>query len=187
MRVALFLSLFACLAVSNLSAGVVWYDLTQLGPHEYHYDYILTGLTFSVNQELDVRFDPTVFESLSNATAGAGFYLVPCCQPNNPSGAFGDYEIIALSAIASPPGAFGVDVSVPGFEPPAAQPFFINQLDPDGKVLYNITAGFTVADPADQSSESPEPASGHVIGMGLLVGVTWWATRRRLRSAVRST
>lgn len=186
MRVALLFLLCACLAVSNLSAGVVWYDLTALSPHEYYYDYILTGLTFSANQELDIRFDPTLFGTLSNATAGSGFSLVSL-QPNNPPGAFGDYEIIALTDIASPSGVFGVDVSVPGSEPPGVQPFFINQLDANGNILYNVTAGFTAPDPSGQLSESPEPASGHVIGMGLLVGVAWWVTRRRLRSAVRRT
>jgi hypothetical protein len=157
------------------------YNLTALGPQDYEYNYVLTGLLFSANQELDIRFDPTVFGTLSNAQAGSGFSLVPCCQPNNPLGAFGDYEIVALSDIASPSGAFSVDVSVLGSVQPGVQPFFINQLDANGNLLFNITAGLTVPDPA------PEPASGRLIGMGLLVGVVWWAARRQLRSAVRRT
>ena len=181
MRVAFLFLLCVCLAASNLSAGTVEYLVTALGPHDYHYVYLLTGLTFLQNQELDIRFDPTVFGTLSNASAGSGFFLIPCCQPNNPPGAFGDYAIQALTNVTSPSGTFSVDVSVPSSTYPGAQPFFINQLDADGNYLFNVRAGFTELDPPDPA---PEPGNRSIIGMGLLAGVVWWAARRRLRSAV---
>ena len=182
MRVALLFLLCVCLAVSNLSAGTVQYTVTALGPNDYHYVYLLNGLTFLQNQELDIRFDPTVFGTLSNASAGSGFFLIPCCQPNNPPGVYGDYAIQALTTITSPPGTFSVDASVPSSANPGSQPFFINQLDANGNLLYNVTAGFTELDPPDPA---PEPANRGVIGIGLLAGVAWWAARQRLRSAVR--
>jgi hypothetical protein len=181
MRVALLFLVCVCLAASNLSAGTVQYLVTAVGPHDYHYVYLLNGLTFLQNQELDIRFDPTVFGSLSNASAGSGFSLIPCCQPNNPPGAFGDYAIQALSDTTSPSGTFSVDAFVPSSAYPGTQPFYINQLDAGGNYLYNVTAGFTELDPPDPS---PEPANRGVIGMGLLIGVAWWTGRRRLRSAL---
>ena len=182
MRLVRLFVLYAGFAVSTCTAGVVEYSVTPLSPHYYRYDYLLNGLSLLANQELDIRFDPTLFGSLSNAIAGSGFYLVPCCQPNNPLGAFGDYAIVALTGLSSPSGPFSVEVFVPTSAYPGPQPFFVNQLDAGGNLLFNVTAGYTVVDPP---VGTPEPANARIVAAGLLVGLAWCWARRRLRCIVR--
>ena len=178
MRVILLFQLCLCFVATNLSATVIEYGLTPLGPHSYHYDYFVSTVSFSADQELDIRFDPTIFGSISNATAGPGFFLVPCCQPNNPPGTAGDYAIIALSNILSPTGSFGVDVTVLGSAVPGPQPFFINQLDAQFNILFRVSAGVTVADPPPAPTTVPEPASYLLIALAMLVGCTTWSTHQ---------
>uniref|UniRef100_Q01TD1 PEP-CTERM protein-sorting domain-containing protein n=1 Tax=Solibacter usitatus (strain Ellin6076) TaxID=234267 RepID=Q01TD1_SOLUE len=186
MRIALLFPLCACLSVSILSAGTVGFSVSTLGPNTFHYNYNLTGFPFQANQELDIRFDPTIFEILSNPVAGSGFFLIPCCQPNNPPGAFGDYAILALSNISSPTGTFGVDVTMIGSAQPGTQPYFLNQLDANGDILFNIAAGFTGESQAS-GSDAPEPSTGGVFAFVLIAGMAAWAVRRRLNLVVRGS
>jgi len=166
--------------ISTLSAGTIGSSVTPLGPNAYHYDYFLTGFPFLANEELDIRFDSSIFGSLSNAVAGPGFFVIPCCQPNNPPGAFGDYEIFALANIPTPTGPFGVDVTLlPGASLPLTQPFFLNQLDANGVILFSVSAGFT--QPGMSAPDPvPEPSNGAVLALVALAGLSWW-TYRRLR------
>jgi hypothetical protein len=184
MRVALLFLLCACVLIPNLSAGTIGYSVTALGPSTYHYDYLLSGVPFVANEELDIRFDPTIFASLSNGVAGNGFLFIPCCQPNNPPGVFGDYEIIALSNISMPTGSFGVDVTVfAGASLPGSQPFFLNQLDSNGVILFNISAGFTEAGRSAPDA-APEPSAASLLAIGLLAGASWGAFRKFRRPRV---
>src|SRR5260370_24983039 len=140
MRVSILFPLCACLSISILSAGTVEFSVIPTGPNAFHYDYTLTGFPFLVNQELDIRFDPTIFASLANPTAGPGFFVIPCCQPNNPPGVFGDYAILALSNIATPTGVFGVALVVSGSAQPGSQPFFLHHFDPHRTLLFHLAA-----------------------------------------------
>jgi hypothetical protein len=184
MRLAILFLLCACLSISILSAGTVEFSVIQVGANTYHYDYVLTGFPFLVNQELDIRFDPTIFASLANPTAGAGFFVIPCCQPNNPPGVFGDYAILALSDIATPTGVFGIDAVMIGSAQPGSQPFFLNQLDANGNILFNIQAGFTGTS-RTAGQETPEPSNSHIFALVLIAGMAWWALRRCLRLRTR--
>jgi hypothetical protein len=186
MRVAILFPLCACLSISILSGSTVGFSVTQVGSNTFHYDYTLTGFPFLVNQELDIRFDPTIFASLANPTAGTGFFVIPCCQPNNPPGVFGDYAILALSNIATPTGVFGVDAVVIGSAQPGTQPFFLNQLDANGNILFNVAAGFTGQSQAP-GDPTPEPSNGHIFALAMIAGLAWWAVRRRLHLKARET
>ncbi len=187
MRVAILFPLCACLSISILSGGTVEFSVIPTGPNAFHYDYTLTGFPLLVNQELDIRFDPTIFASLANPTAGAGFFVIPCCQPNNPPGVFGDYAILALSNIATPTGVFGVDVVMIGSAQPGSQPFFLNQLDANGNILFNVAAGFTGSSQTAGTSTTPEPSNGQVFALALIAGMACWALRRRLQLKARET
>jgi hypothetical protein len=157
-----------------------------VGPNTFHYNYNLTGFSFQANQELDIRFDPTIFAILENPTAGSGFFLIPCCQPNNPPGAFGDYAILALSDITNPTGVFGLDVVMVGSAQPGSQPYFINQLDGNGDILFNIAAGYT-GENQSAGQPTPEPSNGSILALALIAGMAWWPVRQRLRLRARRT
>jgi len=119
-----------------------------LGLMSFRLTYTVHDLTFLTNQELDIRFDPSVYKGIANGAAPPGFDVL-LIQPDNPPGTFGDFSALAL--VPNPPlGTFIVDVF--SVARPSGQSFSINQLDEDGTLLNTITSGVTV-------SAVPEPST----------------------------
>jgi len=180
MRVAFWLPVWAVLIATNMSAGVVEYSATDLSTNLFRYDYLVSGMTFEANQQyqqLDIRFDPTLYSALSNPQVPGGFTTL-LLQPNNPPGIFGDFVIMPLTGDLSQIGHFSADVVSIGHGPLGPQPFFINQFDANGNYLFTLEAGFTVPDPA-----VPEPVVFPLVGIALLAGSAWWHIRKRTVSA----
>src|SRR4051794_12909203 len=94
-RVLGMLTLATALCAGSLSAANVSFQITNLGHNQYQLSYAVSDIQFEVNQELDIRFDPSLYGTLSNGIAPAGFDLL-LLQPNNPPGVFGDYSAMAL-------------------------------------------------------------------------------------------
>jgi hypothetical protein len=171
-RVALMM--LACQGFSTgLHATTVTVIFNQLGPNLFRYTYTLTGTTLLANQEFDVQFDPTVYQSLANGKASSDFNLV-LLQPNNPPGAPGDYSALAKVNNPSLAVPFSVDVATLGGTPPAAsgQFFLIEQFNAQGQLVSQIGSGFT-------TSAVPEPTSAALIGAAVLLAGCWIARRRR--------
>lgn len=159
---------FSALMIANyLSAAVIPADLSTVGTNGlgetvYRYTYNLEGFSLQLNQELDIRFDAAIFKELLNGVAPAGFDLL-LFQPGSPSGAPGDYSLLAL--IDNPPmaGIFSVDFILFGGSPPAAQQYFVNQYDDSGNFLNTVSSGQTAV---------PEPGTlwlvSGLIGAGLM-------------------
>jgi hypothetical protein len=114
----------------------------------------LSNIVLLQNQSFDIRFDPTRYGALSNGIASPGFDLV-ILQPNNPPGAFGDYDAMALTDNPPVGGPFRVDFVWLGPGQPGSQPFLINQFDANGNFEAVIAQGVTV--PAAQVI--PEPGT----------------------------
>src|SRR5215475_1194613 len=76
MRATLTLPLLVVSAALTLQAGpIVQYQVTTVGTTstgktQYRYNYQFSGFTPFVNEEIDIRFDPTLFDELFNGVAG---------------------------------------------------------------------------------------------------------------------
>jgi hypothetical protein len=163
-----------------LSAGTIQFQVTPLGGNLFQYNYSLSGITFQANEELDIRFDPSLYSNLSNGVAPSGF-SVGLLQPNNPPGVFGDYSALALVNNPSTAGPFSVRVMFSGQGQPGSQPFFLNLFDPNGAFIASAGAGNTSA-----VGSVPEPASFTMsVFAFLLLAALWMARRRPLKQAVR--
>jgi hypothetical protein len=174
-RIVGMLLLLAAVSTGRLAAANVAFDITSLGTNHYRYSYVVSGIQFQVNQELDIRFDPALYGTLSNGVAPAGFDLL-LLQPNNPPGVSGDYSALSLVNNPSLSGTFSVEVVFLGNGTPGAQPFFINQLDANGSLLSVVTSGNSSS---AAGGSVPEPAGWTLAGAGFLLGGLWRAVRRR--------
>jgi hypothetical protein len=157
-RPLLLLAVAIALSAGSLTAGTIWSTTTSLGGNSYRNDY---SFNFSLlqNQEVDIRFDPALYSGLNNGTANSDFRL-SLLQPGNPSGAFGDYSILALIDNPSLVGPFSVEFMFLGAGLPGAQPYFVHQFDPTGhNIIGTLESGNT----------APEPASWLLAGVGLFV------------------
>jgi hypothetical protein len=162
-----------CFAAVDLGASAIQYQFTPLPtPGQYRYVYFLNTLavTLVAREELDLQFDSNVYSSVSNAVAGSDFQALTL-PPDNPPGAFGDYILLALVDNPSLAGPFSVDVTLKGSAIPGQQPFLLNQLDQNGKVISNIGSGVTTqaGTPQGGSTESPEPRTIWTCVAGLLL------------------
>ena len=162
------------IASSVGSAATVNFDITSLGGNEYRYSYSFTGFTLAENEEIDIRFNPALFGTLSNGVAPPDFDLL-VLQPNNPPGAFGDYSLLALVDDPSMDGSFTIDVVYLGAGTPGAQPYSINQYDATGALTSTTPGGVTV-----NASAIPEPATSALVG-GALLAVCLIRIRRSRR------
>jgi hypothetical protein len=164
-------------SATALSAGTITYQFTNVGPNNYQYTYLINGFNLTANQEIYIPFDPAVYLSLSNGTAGSDFSLV-VLQPNDPMGAPGVYSALATVDNPSLAGPFSVDVSfIGGSGQGASQPFAINQWRADGSSFYEIASGLTSA--VSPGSNVPEPATGLLVGVLALLPVGLRFARRR--------
>jgi len=159
MRILFSVPLWAGFFASSLAGITVDFQISNLGSNSFRYTYLVSGYSFLTNQELDIRFNPALYGTLSNGAAGGGFNLV-LLQPNNPPGAFGDYSALALVDNPSLAGPFRVDVTFLGSGQPGSQPFFVNQFDASHNLVGQIASGVTGL---------PEPASFWLAGLGALL------------------
>ena len=178
------LSLYLCaafLAAGTLAGASIQFEATQIGTtgggdRVFQYSYFVDG-TFSVNQELDIRFDPALYRDLSNAVAEPGFDVL-LFQPNNPPGSFGDFSALALVNNPSLAQPFRVDVTYLGSGQPGAQPFFINTFNSNGQIIGS-ESGFTT--PPSGDAVVPEPGTRELSGVALIVVCAYLLTLRRAR------
>jgi hypothetical protein len=157
------------LAVNLLVAGIT-FEVTDLGLDSsgdplFRYTYVLSGLPLTQFTEVDLRFDPDLYGTLSNPVAPAD-YDVLVLQPNNPPGVPGDYKPLSLVPNPTQAGLFSVDFTFFGPGPPGSQPFFINQYDPNFMLINSVGPSFTTpANPA----VVPEPGTLLLVGAALLI------------------
>jgi hypothetical protein len=174
MRKLCYVMLWAVILRVNLSAETIQFQVTNLAPNVFRYDYFLSGIAFQANEELDIRFDKALYGTLSNGVANSDFNVL-LLQPNNPLGTFGDYSAIAQLDNPSLAGPFSVDFTFLGPGQPGAQPFFLHHLDSNEKVIDTIASGSTEL----VQSAVPEPSS---VSFGLLalimIGRLPWVRRR---------
>jgi len=177
------LFIIGALLTFNLCADSIEYQISPTStPGLYEFDYILTGLTFSQGDELDISFDPTIYGCLGgdpstpgcgSATASSDFtYMVN--QPDNPAGAPGDFYLIANISNPSLAGTFSVDFEYAAGISAAdagdgSQPWTVYDFPADGSLTVT-DSGMTV----------PEPANASLSAVTLLV-LGAFALRRRLR------
>jgi len=145
-----------------------------LGGNNFRYTYDFTSLSLQANQEVDIRFSPTLYSTLTNGIAGANFSLA-VFQPNNPPGSFGDYAALALINNPSLTGPFRVDFTFLGTGTPGSQPFVINQYDAGGNFLSIVDSGSTAA----PGGPVPEPATWLLGAAGLIFAAIAKSARRR--------
>jgi hypothetical protein len=184
MRIKFWLLLWAGLFATNLSAATIQFQVSNLGGTTFRFNYVPSGFAFQVNQDLDIRFNPALYGTLSNAVVGGGFSAL-LLQPDNPPGSFGDYIALALVNNPSLAGPFSVDVIFKGSGTPGVQPFVINQFDPSGNFVSTITSGLTT--PLGGPASVPEPGSFSLGVLAMIVGGTLWTVRRRARQRCRLT
>jgi hypothetical protein len=183
MRIRFWLPLWIGLFATNLHAAAIQFQVTPLGGAAFRYTYSLSGFTFlvnqNVNQDVDIRFDPALYGTLSNGVVGSGFSLL-LLQPDNPPGTFGDY--IALAQVNNPSlaGPFSVDFMFKGTGTPGgAQPFEVDEFDKSGNFLRTVPGGSGLTTPFGPTTV-PEPGSFSLGVVALLMGGAWWTVRRRL-------
>src|SRR3954453_19431382 len=92
----------------SLQAATVGFTVSPLGGTSFRYVYDFTALSLQANQEVDIRFSPTLYSTLTNGVAGPNFSLA-IFQPNNPPGSFGDYSALSLINNPALTGPFRVD------------------------------------------------------------------------------
>ena len=175
MRCVLISSLLAGVLAGSMSAAAITFQTTNLGSNQVRFTYTVTDFVFSVNQELDIEFNPAVYMSLSNGVAPAGFDVL-LLQPNNPPGTAGDFSSLALTANPGT-GPFRVDATLVAGAQPGPQNFSINQLDGSGVITGVVASGTT----APVVSAVPEPATLPLVGLALIAAPAWLAVRRRLK------
>ena len=182
MRTLSWLKLVIGLAPVSLFAGTIEYQVNPVSGNLYQYNYFLSGYTFDANEQLDVRFDPTLYGALSNGVAPSGF-SVTLLQTNNPPGDYGDYTALAQINNPSTSGTFSVQFVYLGTGAPGSQPFFLNQYNSDGFYQSTIDAGFTTSETT--SSVAPEPSTFTLISVALLFGGLWMIRKRLCRHSAR--
>lgn len=167
------------LVCQSASAATIRYRVQALDAdgNDYRITYSLYGFSFLLNQELDIQFDPGMYQGLSNGIGPVSFDVL-LLQPNNPPGTFGVFSALALVDRPAASGGFSVDITMTGFGRPGVQRFAINQLDEHGLLVSSMDSGYT------RAGTVPEPATSLPAAVALLVGSVSIAVRRRFaRSA----
>jgi hypothetical protein len=174
--------LLSALLAFSLSAATIQYSVTTDGTTGT-YQYFVNG--FVANQacpnniavecrnQIDIAFDYTVFDQLSNGVAPAGFNVM-LFQPDNPNQATGNYSAIAIDSNPSLSGAFSVDFTFnPGVSSGVSCPsssnfcqnFSIESFDSNGLFEGFAEEGVTTL----AGSSAPEPVSILLSGVGLMI------------------
>jgi|SRR5581483_636167 len=180
MRVCWSLVVGCIVTAAAINAATISYRINPVGLDStgdmvYMYTYNVSELTLQSNQELDIYFDPSIFDTLSDPVAGSEFQTV-LAQPNNPPGAPGDFGIIPNSDNTVVTGPFSVEFTLNGSAPAGSQPYTITQFLPSGVAIGVIASGTTV--PAG-GVPTPEPDPIVFTGTALLFGLVLGAARSR--------
>jgi hypothetical protein len=174
--------LLSTLLAFSLSAATIQYQVSTSGTTGT-YQYFVTGfvanqpcpdnIAIECRNAIDIAFDYTVFDQLSNGAAPAGFNVM-LFQPDNPNQATGNYSAMAIDSNPSLSGAFSVDFT---FNPGASsgiscssssdfcQNFSIESFDSNG--LFEGFAQTGITTPL--VSGAPEPVSILLSGVGLMI------------------
>jgi hypothetical protein len=175
MRMCWLLVFAGLFTTSTTYAGLIKYSDTNIGTTVfgdtiYRYTFTVSGITLQANQELDIRFNPALFKTLSNPTGGSGFSVL-VLQPNSPLGDTGVFSALALvnNPVLSP---FTVDVTYASAFDPGSQPYLVNQYDANHMFVSTIQSGFTVP------AATPEPSTFGLGGLMLAIGSVWRVKRR---------
>lgn len=160
-------------AVANT---IVNYTLTSLGGSSYRYNYQFSGLTLAANSELDIQFDAGKYGALSNGVA-PGQFTLNLFQPNQPTGANGDYVLFTAAANPITTGTFSVNFIWLASGLPAQQQFFI--YDDSVAPLRLVEQGSTTAAPV---TATPEPSGLWLSCSAFLISIAGFSARRRWRA-----
>jgi hypothetical protein len=174
--------LLSALLTFGLSAATIQYQVSTSGTTGT-YQYFVTGfvanqacpdnMAIECRNAIDIAFDYTVFDQLSNGVAPAGFNVM-LFQPDNPNQATGNYSAMAIDNNPSLSGAFSVDFT---FNPGASsgvscpsssnfcQNFSIESFDSNGFFEGFAQNGITTP----LGSSAPEPVSILLSGIGLMI------------------
>lgn len=178
----LLMALGAGILAGNLAASTIGFTVSQVGVTGtgdtlYRYVYNFAGVTLQANQDVDIRYSPSVYKSLSNPIVPVG-YSPLVLQPNNPPGASGDFSVLATAAGLSTAGVFSIDFTLQTGAAPGAQSFTINQYNAQGGFLRQVEAGTTTG-LGDVSL--PEPGTSLLSGAGLLLAYVIGTAQRSRR------
>jgi hypothetical protein len=167
----------ACnLVAENIRIDPIELGTTPTGEKIARYDFFPDGFSLLQNQEIEIRFNPAIFISLSNGIAPSDYDLL-VLQPNNPPTLPGIYSLLALVNDPSLAGPFSLDVVVKGSTFPVNLPFFVNEYDAAGMLVSEgLVSGTTVGTPGDVV---PEPSTLLLVG-GLAVLICARRVMRRL-------
>ena len=178
------LPLWGTLLAVTVGAATVKFEVTNLGtlggqtvsgisPQLQRYTYYLSEISLLRGQELDIRFNPALFSSLTAGASDPGFNVM-VFQPNQPVGAFGDFSALALWDQSSSVASFSVDFLYYGGGSAGPQPYFINQFNANGG-FTTLQSGLTSL---PQSAQVPEPRTFLLCAAALLACGIWRAPRR---------
>jgi hypothetical protein len=175
-RMLSFATLCALFAAHFAYAGTIDYQVTALpgglpGQPLFQYTYYLSGFNFASWQEIDFVYAANLFGSLSNGAVTPGFEF-SLFQPNNPPGATGDFNVMALTQLQAVDVSWSVDVTYLGSGLPGPQTFLVYQFNANGNLLQSLGSGQT-------DSPIPEPGTFVLAGLVAWGSVIWRAVRRR--------
>jgi hypothetical protein len=167
---ALAVLLWTGLLFGNVAAATLDYQVSQSG-NTGTYMYFWNGGPFAANTELDIRFDPGVFQSISNPSSHAGFD-VRVFQPNSPPGATGILSLLSQVDNSVLDTAVTASFVLASGQTASAQQFFINEYDPvTGELIAVLDSGSTT--PVSPGAV-PEPGTFALSCLGLLLGGAVW-------------
>jgi hypothetical protein len=173
----------ALLLSATARAGVIEYDITNVGGSNWRYDYTVTNDELAGGMwEFTIWFALGLYESLSVAASPASWdSLVVQPDPNLPADGFFDSVSLDLPlARNASVGGFSVLFTWLGTGTPGSQPFdFVNP-----ETFVSIDSGVTrlrvIPDPDPDPTPVPEPAIGLLLAASL-AATTFAARRRRVQ------
>jgi hypothetical protein len=123
------------LATGCLSAAQITFLTTLVTPGSpgaavWQNDYTLTGFSFVTNEDLQIMFDPTIFQTLSAGVANpTSDWDLLVLQPNPAQPFDGVYDLLARLDGPAFTGPFSIQYTLFGEAPPTVQPWQVVQLD----------------------------------------------------------
>ena len=175
MRLVLCSSLFLGFLAAHLNADIVDAVAIPTGPDSVEFNFTLNGFDLLQYQVLDIRFDPSVYVSLSDPFAPPGVSTL-FFNPISPTP--GDF--LAEALVSNPlitAGSLGIDATLTGPKDLGPLQFFVDQFDAKGNFVSVDASGMTT----DRAAAAPEPAGVSLPMLGLLAAVIL-GSRRRFRN-----
>lgn len=147
-------------------------DELDLSPGDdlWSYRFFVSDVVFDAGQGFSVYFDPTLYGFIQAPPPVNADWDVIAFQPDDPPGAEGIYDALALVSGASLLDAFTVTFVWLGGGAPGPQAFTINEFDSAGGISFLETGETTPL-----AARVPEPASWILVALG--IGA--YASRRR--------